>query len=284
LKDEKLRDIKIQKRYLELGSCRKVSKDLSIKLHIVRRVVKESGIMKQVDSSDKGYLKERGVTFSQLKNTYLELECFRKTAKTLNLGINRTRSILKNLGVLKKSGHALMRQKSGENNPFYGKKHNPETRKKLSESAKKRTGERNPNYKHGKNIRRPRDYKVHIMTKLRNYVFNRDGHTCKYCNEKGGNLHAHHLLPFWVEPKAFEDTANMVTVCTECHFTKAHKGNWHSFDMSIITDELLEKYSLDRERLNDLDVYNKNIDVCDSLDFSNNNKTEDLRLNTQMKS
>jgi len=38
---------------------------------------------------------------------------------------------------------------SGEKNPMYGKSHSPETKKKISEFAKGRTGEKNPSYKHG---------------------------------------------------------------------------------------------------------------------------------------
>jgi len=38
---------------------------------------------------------------------------------------------------------------TGENNPFYGKKHNLETRKVLSELASKKIGKKNPNFKGG---------------------------------------------------------------------------------------------------------------------------------------
>lgn len=36
---------------------------------------------------------------------------------------------------------------NGENNPFYGKKHSEETRKRMSEKAKEKPVEKNPNYK-----------------------------------------------------------------------------------------------------------------------------------------
>jgi hypothetical protein len=55
---------------------------------------------------------------------------------------------------------------------------------------------------------------------------------------------------------AFMDVDNIITVCTKCHFEKAHLGNWQKFDISLITDELIEKYSVDRERLNELATKN----------------------------
>ena len=195
------------------------------------------------------------------------MENFREVAKELGLGINRTKEILKNFKVLKKAGHSLKRDKSGELNPFYGKTHTEEVKEKLSEHAKKRTEKRNPNYKDGKYLRRPRDYKISVMTKLRKAVFVRDSYTCKYCNKKGGHLHAHHMIPYWVKPEAFEDMDNLVTVCTGCHFEKAHVGNWCRFDVTIIPSELIEKYSLDRERLSGLDAFS--ISVCDSLNSTN---------------
>ena len=87
---------------------------------------------------------------------------------------------------------------------------------------------------------------------MRNFIFNQDEYTCNYCGAIGGHLHAHHKIPFWVCKEAFLDIENLVTVCTQCHFSKAHLGNWNSFDSSLISDNLLKKYSLDRERLNEL--------------------------------
>lgn len=267
MKDQKELEIKIRKSYLELGSIRKVSKALDIKLWKVQKIVKDCGLFKKLDTSDEGYLKDRNVTIEQLKSKYEELSSFRKVAEELNLGKNRTKEILKNLGVLKKVGHSLKYDKTGDKNPFFGKTHTDEVKSKLSQNAKDRTAKRNPNYKHGKNVRRPRDYKTAELTKLRNFTFNRDNFTCQYCEQKGGHLHAHHKIPFWVEPKAFLDSDNLTTVCTDCHFTKAHEGNWHKFDLTIVENSLLEKYSLDRERLSGLTVIiEKGNNGSDSLD------------------
>ena len=83
-------------------------------------------------------------------------------------------------------------------------------------------------------------------------MFNRDQHTCNYCKVKGGHLHAHHILPYWICNEAFLDSENLVTVCSKCHFEKAHKGNWQNFDLDLITDRLKKKYNIRGERLNEL--------------------------------
>lgn len=264
LKVEKDLTAMIRRVYLETLSIRRTAKSLDIKPWKVQKVVKDLNLApKRVKQSNFEYLDNKNVTKETLIEVYLELGSFRKTAKKLNLGINRTKDILKELNVLKKKGHALKYNKNGENNPFYGKSHTEETKAILSKCTKERTGKRNPNYKNGSYLRRPRDYKISKMTKLRNFVFNRDSYTCKNCNQKGGHLHAHHSIPFWVKPEAFEDTDNMVTLCTDCHFNVGHNGNWCRFNLTFISDELLEKYSLDRERLSGLDAFS--LSVCDSL-------------------
>ena len=146
----------------------------------------------------------------------------------------------------------IAKTKTGNKNNFFGKTHSIETKKRLSKLAKDRQGNLNPNYKHGKNIRRPRDFKNCEFTPIRNFVFNRDNYTCVISGQKGGHLHAHHLLPYWVMPEAFLDSDNIITVSTKCHFEICHGKNWQYFNVDLIPDSLLEKYSLHRERLNEL--------------------------------
>jgi NUMOD3 motif len=171
----------------------------------------------------------------------------------------------------------VAKKRIGSKNPFYGKTHSSETKAKLSAAAKTRTKERNPNYKTGEYLRRPRDYKIAEFTKIRNDVFNRDNYKCCYCSNKG-HLHAHHILPFWVCKEAFLDKENLITVCSDCHFAKAHKGNWQKFDTDIVTENLLSKYNLQRERLNELTSKNKNEEAIvrpDAID-----KTSEVDGNT----
>jgi len=190
--------------------------------------------------------------------TYRETLNVFKTAKINNLGINRTRRELKKLGVLLTlSDYAKLRTK--EKNPFYGKKHKVETKKAHSEYMKTKLGVDNPNYKHGRYLRRPRDYKISEFKPIRNLVFNRDNYTCQISGVKGGHLHAHHLIPYWVCPEAYFDSENIITVSTEEHFKTCHNGDWAKFNPNLVSDELLKKYSISRERLNELATYHNKL-------------------------
>lgn len=141
----------------------------------------------------------------------------------------------------------------------------------------KKLGKLNPNYRHGKNLRRPRDFKTAEFKAIRNFVFNRDNYTCFITGQKGGNLHAHHLLPYWVCKEAFFDPENIITVSTKAHLSVCHKGDWAKFNTELVSDKLLQKYSIDRERLNELaDLHNKSEAIVRPSDIS---KTEESSRN-----
>jgi 5-methylcytosine-specific restriction endonuclease McrA len=226
-----------------------------------------------------------------LVRDYLELKSSYKVAKKYNTSATAVKRILKDLGVLRTQKQAAQERKdsnfkgkthtevtkiklselastrTGESNPFFGKTHSEETKKKLAKKAQQRAGKRNPNYKHGKTFRRPRDFQNAEMQKLKNFVFNRDKFTCKFCKKIGGHLHAHHIIPFWVEKNAFLDVDNLITVCTKCHFTEAHHSNWQCFNVELVTELLTKRYSLCRERLNELATFSQS--RCDSLNSTN---------------
>lgn len=215
------------KDYLELDSSYKVADKHGVSATAVKRLLKKAGVLRtQNDAAKIKYSKKQ---FNKYKRTEKHKENLSNLAK----------------------------QRTGENNHFFGKKHSDDIKNILSDVAKKRTKERNPNYKDGKYIRRPRDYKIAEFKPIRNFVFNRDKFTCSYCKTKGGHLHAHHILPYWVKPEAFLDEKNLITVCTVCHFKNAHSSNWQTFDINLVSEELIIKYSLDRERLSDLAVLKK---------------------------
>jgi hypothetical protein len=216
------------------------------------------------------------ISDAELIDAYCELKSTYKVAEKFGLTRHAVKRELKRLNVLRTQSDAAQQRennnigkyvrteehkaklsenakaRTGDKNPFFGKKHTVEVRKKLSTSAKQRYGEKNPNYKDGKYLRRPRDFKIHEMQPLRNFVFHRDKFTCHYCQTKGGHLHAHHILPYWICNDAFLDSENLITVCSKCHFEKAHCGDWQKFDLDLITDRLKKKYHIPRERLNEL--------------------------------
>lgn len=232
---------------------------------------------------------------------YKELKSSYKVAKKFNTSATTIKRILKDNGVLRNQKDAakqrenngwyykrtdehkeklssLGKTRTNDKNPFYGKTHNKSTKKKLSNYAKLRTQERNPNYKNGTYQRRPRDFKQAEFTRLRNFIFNRDEYTCKYCGCIGGHLHAHHKIPYWINSDAFLDPSNLITTCTACHFKHAHLGNWSKFDINLIEDYLIERYSLDRERLNELAA---NTSRCDSPTSTNNIEGGEVDRNAQ---
>lgn len=180
-----------------------------------------------------------------------------KTAAKFGLGKNNTRKFLKEKGVLLSlSEYAKLR--TGTKNTFFGKKHSDANKKRQSEYMSQKLGKNNPNYRHGNYLRRPRDFKIAVFKPIRSFVFNRDKFTCVITGKMGGQLHAHHVIPYWVCPEAFLDTDNIITVSTAVHFSVCHKGDWAKFNADLVSDKLLQKYLISRERLNELaDFHNK---------------------------
>jgi thymidylate synthase (FAD) len=41
--------------------------------------------------------------------------------------------------------------------------------------------------------------------------------TCQTCGVRGGKLHAHHIIPVWLEPSRAREIGNLITVCDRCH-------------------------------------------------------------------
>jgi hypothetical protein len=212
----------------------------------------------------------------QVITLYTELKSSYKVADYLSTSATAVKRVLKDAGVLRTQKLAALerdnshcgiyerteehkqnlsecaKKRTGSKNAFYDKTHTKETKEKLASFCANRIGKANPNYRHGKNLRRPRDFKQSEFTRLRNQAFNRDKFTCQITKVKSGSLHAHHLLPYWVCPEAFLDIDNLITVSTKTHLEICHEGSWSSFNVNIIPDFLLFKYKLDRERLNEM--------------------------------
>ena len=95
-----------------------------------------------------------------------------------------------------------------------GKKMSEKTRRKISEAHK---GEKSWNWKGGvkslnKQIRKGIDFRL-----WRESVFKYDNYTCWVCENRGGELHPHHLKRFadYIELRFV--TGNGLTLCKYCH-------------------------------------------------------------------
>lgn len=63
-------------------------------------------------------------------------------------------------------------------------------------------------------LRRSEEWKV-----WRKAVYQRDRFTCQKCNQVGGHLHPHHVLPKAKFPDKIFDVNNGLTLCRNCHMT-----------------------------------------------------------------
>jgi thymidylate synthase (FAD) len=42
-------------------------------------------------------------------------------------------------------------------------------------------------------------------------------YTCQKCGRRGGELHAHHVIPVWLDQSLAREIGNLATLCDECH-------------------------------------------------------------------
>lgn len=101
-----------------------------------------------------------------------------------------------------------------------GSKHTKETRRKISEITKERTprGEAHYAWKNGAKKRLLNDRRKAEYYVWRDAVFARDKYTCQKCKDaQGGNLRAHHIMPFSTHKDLRFVVENGLTLCHTCH-------------------------------------------------------------------
>ncbi len=68
-------------------------------------------------------------------------------------------------------------------------------------------------------------------------VFHRDDFVCQDCGERGGKLHAHHVIPVSIDFDKMLDVDNGQTLCASCHARKHMTMRWaakrNDFSMRI---------------------------------------------------
>lgn len=122
------------------------------------------------------------------------------------------------------------------NPPFKGHKHNYKTKLKFSEIAKKRTGIKNPNYKHGLG---KFPYSIEFNNQLKLKIRERDKFTCQKCGMKEKEniqkynrvLEIHHID--YDKQNCKED--NLITLCKICNCkTNANRDYWYAYFKYLI--------------------------------------------------
>lgn len=103
-----------------------------------------------------------------------------------------------------------------------GIKASPETIKKLKESHygikyPQRCGENHWFWKGGVTSENVKIRKSSDYANWRRKVFERDDFTCQICQQRGGKLHADHIMPFSTHPELRLELSNGRSLCIDCH-------------------------------------------------------------------
>src|SRR3990167_8835359 len=101
----------------------------------------------------------------------------------------------------------------GGRNPFFGKKHSEETKRKLSIAMKgKLEGDKHPRWKGGKTLR--------FWTRK---IKERDDFTCQKCGLKDARIvQADHVKSKKLYPELISELENGITLCPNCHSLKTY--------------------------------------------------------------
>ena len=137
----------------------------------------------------------------------------------------------------------------GEKNPFFGKKHTENTKRKISKVLREKEigftkGYRPWNYTGSHINLLERIRKSFLYRQWRSDVFTRDDFTCQNCGERGGRLNADHHPKMFIEVIVENNITNTDlaiqcselwninngrTLCRECHI-KIGKKTSHVYE------------------------------------------------------
>ena len=122
----------------------------------------------------------------------------------------------------------------GENNPNFGNKWTLEQRIALSCKNRDISIEEFDGFS---GLYSSEFYTSEDHIQWRNQVFTRDDYTCQECGKRGGDLNAHHLLPFrdYPDSQFSLNPKNGITLCLNCHretFGKEYEYWCRYFDIA----------------------------------------------------
>ena len=124
---------------------------------------------------------------------------------------------------------------SGENNPFYGKKHNTDTKELMSK------WKTDVDY-HMDNLLTPSSPKYRIT------AFEKYGVKCECCGTERAIFEVHHIDGDHYN----DDIKNLVVLCKDCHHTKAHIMTGRGKGMTLVLDENFKNQMTKRRELEEL--------------------------------
>jgi hypothetical protein len=108
-----------------------------------------------------------------------------------------------------------------------GLKKSEEHKKKLSDWAKTRTGDKNPCWRGGR-VKEKARIRHCGWRERRKLTLERDNHECQDCGIDL-NLHVHHIKPVKDYPELINSIDNCITLCADCHrrlhFSKENSAN-----------------------------------------------------------
>lgn len=95
--------------------------------------------------------------------------------------------------------------------------------------SNKRIGKVSANWKGGITPFRIKFWKSTKHKEWRDAVFARDRYICKFCNQRGGELEAHHIKKFSKYPLLRLKVNNGIALCVKCH--NKTKGKEEKYDL-----------------------------------------------------
>jgi hypothetical protein len=126
--------------------------------------------------------------------------------------------------------------KTGTNNPFYGKKHTAESIAKMSESSKGpspwlcgdvnhfygMSGAKSPTWKGGVTPERQSFYTTDEWKETVKTIWQRDNATCQECGKRKDEFRSiqfdiHHIVSFADNKELRAEPSNLVLLCRPCH-------------------------------------------------------------------
>lgn len=208
-----------------------IARDLKCDISIVNSIIDSEGIRRKLSSHNvengKKRLKNVSISIEEIVRIYKDTKSTYRTSELTNISRYKLMKILKAENALLDQSEAA----SIRNKGYVAR---------LAEQLKTEI----------KEVNRDVVYSSSKWSSLKALVKKHRNNKCEECGVSE-NLEVHHILPLALYPDAFFDVHNMRLFCEACHFKVGHHSDWRNINLTLVTDLLIEKYQIDRERLSE---------------------------------